>query len=143
VLLPMAVGVIIRRKWDALGSKMLPFLKEGAGVAGLVWGVVCLIIYHGKAHKMKKLISLLFTLATTAAYSQNGVARFVELLRSDVKTNKKAIIAASMRFSDAQAAAFWPLYRNYEFELDKLVVPLAAISTPPGEPAFFRPRQFA
>jgi len=45
VLLPMAVGVIIRRNWDALASKMLPFAKKVAGIAGLLWGVFCLIIY--------------------------------------------------------------------------------------------------
>jgi BASS family bile acid:Na+ symporter len=45
VLLPMAVGVITRRNWDALASKMLPFAKKVAGIAGLLWGVLCLIIY--------------------------------------------------------------------------------------------------
>jgi hypothetical protein len=69
---------------------------------------------------MKKLMLLLFALATTAAFAQDDVDSFVELLRSDVKTNKKAIIAAAMEFTDAQAAVFWPIYRNYEFELDKL-----------------------
>ena len=45
VLLPMAVGVIIRRQADATASKMLPFVKKGAGLAGLVWCVLCLVIY--------------------------------------------------------------------------------------------------
>ena len=45
VLLPMAVGVIIRRQADAIASKMLPFVKKGAGLAGLVWCVLCLVIY--------------------------------------------------------------------------------------------------
>ena len=45
VLLPMAVGVGIRRSLDALASKMLPFVKKGSGLAGLIWCVLCLIIY--------------------------------------------------------------------------------------------------
>lgn len=45
VLLPMAVGVVIRRYADVLASKLLPFAKKGAGIAGLVWAVLCLIIY--------------------------------------------------------------------------------------------------
>ena len=45
VLLPMAVGVVIRGNWDALASKMLPFAKKVAGIAGIVWAVFCLIIY--------------------------------------------------------------------------------------------------
>lgn len=69
---------------------------------------------------MKKLVLLLFALVTTAAYAQDDVDSFVELLRSDVKTNKKAIITAAMDFTDAQASVFWPIYRNYEFDLDKL-----------------------
>jgi bile acid:Na+ symporter, BASS family len=45
VLLPMAVGVIIRSKLDAFALKILPFVKKGAGIAGFVWCVLCLIIY--------------------------------------------------------------------------------------------------
>jgi len=48
VLLPMAIGMIIRRQADAIASKMLPFVKKLAGIAGLLWAVLCLIIY-GKA----------------------------------------------------------------------------------------------
>jgi bile acid:Na+ symporter, BASS family len=45
VLLPMAVGVIIRSKADAFASIILPFAKKGGGGAGLVWSVLCLVIY--------------------------------------------------------------------------------------------------
>jgi BASS family bile acid:Na+ symporter len=45
VLLPMGVGVIIRSNWDAIASTMLPYVKKGAGIAGLIWCVLCLIIY--------------------------------------------------------------------------------------------------
>jgi BASS family bile acid:Na+ symporter len=41
----MGVGVIIRRKWDAIAMRFLPFVKKVAGIAGLVWCVLCLIIY--------------------------------------------------------------------------------------------------
>jgi BASS family bile acid:Na+ symporter len=45
VLLPMAVGVIIRRQADGLATKLLPFAKKLAGIFGLLWSVVCVIIY--------------------------------------------------------------------------------------------------
>ena len=45
VLLPMAVGVLIRRNWDTSASKMLPVAKKLAGLFGLIWSVLCLIIY--------------------------------------------------------------------------------------------------
>ena len=69
---------------------------------------------------MKKLVSILLILmATTSVYAQE-VDSFVELLRSDFKTKKKEIITEAMKFSDQEAAAFWPVYRNYEFDLDKI-----------------------
>ncbi len=45
VLLPMAVGVVIRRQTDALASKLLPVAKKLAGLFGLIWSILCLIIY--------------------------------------------------------------------------------------------------
>jgi BASS family bile acid:Na+ symporter len=45
VLLPMAIGVIIRRQADAFASKLLPIAKKLAGIFGLLWSVLCLIIY--------------------------------------------------------------------------------------------------
>ncbi len=45
VLLPMAVGVVIRRQADALASKLLPVAKKLAGLFGLIWSILCLIIY--------------------------------------------------------------------------------------------------
>lgn len=68
---------------------------------------------------MKKLLLTVFLLLTTAAFAQD-LDSFIELLRSDVKTEKKAIITEVMQFNEAEAAAFWPAYRNYEFELDKI-----------------------
>ncbi len=67
---------------------------------------------------MKKLVFVLvFVLAGTVAYAQEG---YIELLRSDVKTKKVAIITKVMQFTDEEANAFWPTYREYEFELAKI-----------------------
>jgi len=46
---------------------------------------------------------------------------FVELLRKDIKAEKTAVITMVMEFTDAESEIFWPLYREYEFEADKLV----------------------
>jgi hypothetical protein len=40
-----------------------------------------------------------------------------ELMRSDIRTKKAALIADRMRFTDQEAAAFWPVYRQYEADL--------------------------
>jgi hypothetical protein len=44
----------------------------------------------------------------------------IELLKSDLKTNKKAIITESMAFTEAESKAFWPIYNEFEIELEKL-----------------------
>ena len=43
--------------------------------------------------------------------------RYFELLRSDVRTAKVEILTEALDLSDAEAAAFWPVYREYETEL--------------------------
>jgi bile acid:Na+ symporter, BASS family len=45
VLLPMAAGVIFRRRSEALAAKAQPIVKKLAGLAGLVWCLLCLVMY--------------------------------------------------------------------------------------------------
>jgi hypothetical protein len=45
---------------------------------------------------------------------------YVELLRSDLRTQKVAIITEMMEFTEAEDAAFWPIYREYDGEMSKL-----------------------
>jgi hypothetical protein len=45
---------------------------------------------------------------------------YVELLRSDLRTQKVAIITEVMQFTEAEDAKFWPVYRDYESELAKI-----------------------
>ena len=42
---------------------------------------------------------------------------YAELLRSDLRSQKVAIITEVMQFSEAEDAKFWPVYRQYETEL--------------------------
>jgi hypothetical protein len=45
---------------------------------------------------------------------------YIRLLRADLKTRQEQIIKETMQLSDQQAAAFWPIYRNYNAEQTKL-----------------------
>jgi hypothetical protein len=45
---------------------------------------------------------------------------FVELARSDLKTQKALIIAENLPLTEEEGAEFWPLHREYEGELSKL-----------------------
>ncbi len=67
---------------------------------------------------MKKLLFIIvFVLVTTVGYAQDA---YIELLRSDVKTKKVAIITEVMQFADEEAKIFWPVYREYDVELSKI-----------------------
>ncbi|MGA7462892.1 MAG: Spy/CpxP family protein refolding chaperone [Candidatus Korobacteraceae bacterium] len=49
-----------------------------------------------------------------------GIEQDVQLLRSDIRSAKKQIIAENMKLSDAQAGKFWPVYDAYTQENTKL-----------------------
>jgi hypothetical protein len=40
----------------------------------------------------------------------------IELARADMRSQRTEIITATMQLNDKDAAAFWPIYRKYEFE---------------------------
>ena len=49
-----------------------------------------------------------------------NIAAYVELLRSDLRTQKVAIITEVMGFTEAEDKAFWPIYREYDTEMSRL-----------------------
>ena len=52
--------------------------------------------------------------------SQPSPDDFIELLRKDVRSQKKQIIAENMDLSDAEAEKFWPVYDRYAAELSRI-----------------------
>lgn len=71
-----------------------------------------------------RLAAVIVLILVSTAISQ-AQEQYMELLRSDLKTQRKAIITEVMEFSDADAQTFWKMYREYEFkraELDDRVV---------------------
>jgi DNA anti-recombination protein RmuC len=60
------------------------------------------------------------TQAATTETQETNIRAYVELLRADVNSKKTAILTETMRFNDEQAAKFWPTYREYDLELQKL-----------------------
>jgi hypothetical protein len=62
---------------------------------------------------------------TASAQSVEGSAKpltdtDIQLLRSDVQASKNEIIAHTMQFTDAESAAFWPIYRDYSNDQQKI-----------------------
>ena len=46
---------------------------------------------------------------------------FVELVRSDIKTEKGIVLSQNMDFTEDEALEFWPLYREYDLELNGIL----------------------
>ena len=69
---------------------------------------------------MKKLFVLIFCLAivSTVPCAQND--DFIELMRSDIKTQKRVLITEAMQFSREESEAFWPVYKKYEYALSNI-----------------------
>jgi hypothetical protein len=57
--------------------------------------------------------------AATDSRSLNLKA-YVELMRSDLRTQKIALITEVMEFTEAEDQAFWPVYRDYESKLARI-----------------------
>jgi len=65
------------------------------------------------------LVACLLCGFVNAAVAQDATS-FIELMRKDIRTEKSAIITAAMDFTEEEAAVFWPIYRDYEHEMEKL-----------------------
>jgi hypothetical protein len=59
-------------------------------------------------------------LAQAAPAAQSSTDQDVELLRKDIRSEKKQIIAANLTLTDTEATKFWPLYDQYTAELVKI-----------------------
>ena len=55
-----------------------------------------------------------------ATSAQSNVDQDIALLRKDIRSDKKQIIAANMQLTDAEAPKFWPVYDQYTVELAKI-----------------------
>jgi hypothetical protein len=56
----------------------------------------------------------------TGQNSEASVDRSVTLLRQDLQSKKKQLIAANLELTSEEATKFWPVYDQYSAELSKL-----------------------
>ena len=64
---------------------------------------------------------LSIVLAVPLAHGQSpDITSTIESLRADIRADRAKIITHVMQFSDKDAAAFWPVYRQYEADITKL-----------------------
>ena len=54
------------------------------------------------------------------AKTQSGIDQDIKLLREDIRSRKKQLIAANLKLTADQATKFWPVYEQYTSELSKI-----------------------
>ncbi len=64
------------------------------------------------------LLAMFAVFATGAALAQTESE--IAVARGDLQANRQAIVAANLTLTEAEAAAFWPLYREYRAEVAKI-----------------------
>jgi Spy/CpxP family protein refolding chaperone len=83
---------------------------------------------------MRRNISIVFVLASTwflfvpaaraqaaaSSDSQTVSEQDIQLLRQNVQSKKKQLIAANLTLTDTEATKFWPLYDQYSAEMTKI-----------------------
>ncbi len=64
--------------------------------------------------------ALVLLAATMVFAGERTMESYMELLRADLRTARIAIITEVMQFTDEQSEIFWPIYRKYQLEIEKL-----------------------
>jgi regulator of protease activity HflC (stomatin/prohibitin superfamily) len=76
-----------------------------------------------KIHLLLVLAGILFITPIAISQDQAGSGTSnddLALLRQDVQSQKKQIIASNLKLTDAEAVKFWPIYDQYSAEMGKL-----------------------
>ena len=56
----------------------------------------------------------------SAGNAQPGIDQDIELLRKDIRSGRKQLVAANLKLTDDQATKFWPVYDQYSAEQTKI-----------------------
>ena len=72
---------------------------------------------------MKRFTFLLVSIlvfASPCAAEEKDLSKYIELLRSEMRGERTAVVTESLGMTEAQSTAFWPIYRDYERDLAAL-----------------------
>jgi len=67
---------------------------------------------------LKKVIIVVFVLSAMVFAQEQS---YIEVLKSDINTQRRALITAAMEFNAEEEEKFWPIYKEYEVEYDKMM----------------------
>lgn len=64
------------------------------------------------------IVSAVVLSGASVARAQTSIESYIEMLRSDVKAARQTLADAALDLPEDKSAAFWPVYRKYQAELD-------------------------
>jgi Spy/CpxP family protein refolding chaperone len=59
-------------------------------------------------------------LGTMPAVAQVSDTDYLQQLRTDIQSDRQALVAASLGLTDEEGEAFWPVYRDYRSDMAKV-----------------------
>ncbi len=72
-------------------------------------------------------VSPTFAAAAAAAAEEPTIDQQVQMVRSLTEAQRQATVAANVELTEAEATKFWPLYREYRFDVAKVNDKLVAL----------------
>ena len=73
---------------------------------------------------MQKAMSVIMVAALVGfaipALAQDKPANNMEILREKIKADKKVLVATNMELTESEAKGFWPIYEDYQKDLQKI-----------------------
>ena len=79
-----------------------------------------MIIGQGEMKK-RYIIICLFIIQFELIITAQSAETYLELLRSDINLTKKTMVAENMNLNEIDSEKFWVIYRDYEYEWEKLM----------------------
>jgi hypothetical protein len=78
---------------------------------------------------MRRLTTALTMVAglSALALAQTTGTTNMDILRQKIKADKKLVVAENLKLTDAEGAAFWPVYDAYQKDLQQINEQLAAV----------------
>jgi hypothetical protein len=78
-----------------------------------------------RSHLVKNTIGAALLVVATLAFAPFSVAQDkpadnMEILRDKIKADKKLVVAANMELTESEAKGFWPVYDQYQKDLQKI-----------------------
>jgi len=70
-----------------------------------------------KANLLAVVAALVVSVSTGAAQNLTDA---IEIVRAAYKADRQAFLAETLQLTESESAAFWPLYRSYRADMDKL-----------------------